>query len=69
MLRLATVMLLKTIPWLREHQREKGLWYHGELPRHGMGKFNRPPSPRLGTYHIVSVLHEFSLLGRLSPSQ
>ena len=62
-LKLANVMLHKSIPWLRAHQEDDGLWSHDELPR--WTDKNRPPSPRLGTYHIASVLSDFGLLGRL----
>jgi len=63
--RFAKMLLLKTIPWLREHQKEDGLWAHGELA--GMGEHHRPLNRRLGTYHIVSVLNEFNLLEKLRP--
>jgi hypothetical protein len=66
-LRFAKLILLKTIPWLREHQKEDGLWAQDELPRFSGGERRQPPSRRLGTYHIVSVLNEFNLLGKLSP--
>ena len=56
--------LLRTVPWLRHHQRD-GLWHLAELPRHGTE--GRPPEPRLGTYHIASVLNAFGLLDRLRP--
>jgi hypothetical protein len=64
---LARVMLLKSIPWLREHQAEDGLWHHENLPRFEKGKLNNPPGPRLAGYHIASVLNEFGLLDRLRP--
>ena len=60
----AASRLLRTVPWLRHHQKDDGLWHFEELPRHG--DQGRPPSPRLGTYHVCSVLHEFGLLERLS---
>ena len=63
--RFAKMLLLKTIPWLREHQKEDGLWAHDELA--GMGEHHRPLDRRLGTYHIVSVLNEFNLLEKLHP--
>ncbi|MHC4252628.1 MAG: hypothetical protein ACYS9X_26215, partial [Planctomycetota bacterium] len=56
-------MLLRTVPWLRHHQKDDGLWHLADLPRHG--DVGRPPDPRLGTYHVVSVLGEFGLLERL----
>lgn len=63
--RLARVILLKSVPWLREHQSPSGLWDHGELSRFGGGERFQPLSPRLATYHIASVLNEFGLLARL----
>ena len=59
----AASRLLRTVPWLRRHQKDDGLWHFEELPRHG--DQGRPPSPRLGTYHVCSVLQEFGLLDRL----
>jgi len=61
----AKAILLKTIPWLREHQKEDGLWAHDELA--GRGEHHRPPNRRLGTYHLVSVLNEFNLLENMRP--
>ena len=61
----AKAALLRTVPWLRQHQKDDGLWHLDELPRHG--DEGRPPSPRLGTYHIASALHEFGLLDSLRP--
>jgi hypothetical protein len=63
-------MVLKAIPWLREHQGDDGLWHEATLPylEHGRGDLNTPPSPRLATYHIASVLREFGLLERLRPT-
>jgi len=61
----AASRLLRTVPWLRHHQKDDGLWHFDELPRHG--DQGRPPSPRLGTYHVCSVLHEFGLLDPLLP--
>jgi hypothetical protein len=66
-LRFAKVQLLRTIPWLRANQKDDGLWDHEELSRYGNGELNRPPSRRLGTYHIVAALSEFGLLDRLRP--
>ena len=65
LLRFAKVVLLKSIPWLRVRQKDDGLWDHEELSR--FNDKNRPPSRRLGTYHIVSALAEFGLLDRMSP--
>ena len=62
-LRFAKVMLLKSIPWLRAHQEDDGLWNHEELPR--WTDKNRPPGRRLGTFHIASALDDFGLLDRL----
>ena len=59
----AASRLLLTVPWLRHHQKGDGLWHFDELSRHG--DQGRPPSPRLGTYHICSALHEFGLLDPL----
>jgi hypothetical protein len=67
-LRLAKVMLLKSVPWLREHQGDDGLWHHENLRRHGRGDLNRPSDPRLATYHIATVLSDFGLLDRLLPT-
>ena len=61
----ARSLLLRTVPWLRHHQQEDGLWHLDELPRHG--EQGRPPDPRLGTYHIADVLHTFGLLDSLRP--
>ena len=61
----AKATLLRTVPWLRHHQKGDGLWHLGELPRHGDA--GRPPSPRLGTYHITSALDAFGLLDALRP--
>jgi len=69
LIRFAKVILLKTIPWLREHQKEDGLWDHDELSRFAGGAHRHPPSSRLVTYHIVSVLNEFDLLGKLLPRE
>jgi hypothetical protein len=67
-LRFARMIVLKSIPWLREHQQKDGLWDHEGLPRFGGGQQNRPPNRRLGSYHIVAVLDEFGLLERMCPS-
>ncbi|MFC1718383.1 hypothetical protein ACFL6S_32305, partial [Candidatus Poribacteria bacterium] len=66
-LRFAKTIMLKAIPWLREHQEENGLWDHSTLPRHSGGENRKPPSSRLVTYHIVSALNEFNLLSKLLP--
>ena len=61
----AASRLLRTVPWLRGHQKPDGLWHFADLPRHG--DQGRPPSPRLGTYHVVAALDEFGLLEDLLP--
>ncbi|MHC4592785.1 MAG: hypothetical protein ACYS8L_08845, partial [Planctomycetota bacterium] len=63
----AESLVAKTVPWLREHQADDGLWHHEELPRNVRGKLAPPPGPRLATYHIVAALHKFGLLARLRP--
>ena len=63
----AKSLVMKTVPWLREHQADDGLWHHEELPRSDWGKPAHPPEPRLATYHIVSALHKFGLMDRLRP--
>jgi hypothetical protein len=65
LLRFAKLMVLRTVPWLREHQHGSGLWRHDGLGRHGDGTRFQPLSPQLATYHIVSVLDAFGLLGKL----
>ena len=60
-------MVLKTIPWLREHQKEDGLWHHEDIARWGENARHPAMSPRLGTYHIVAALDAFGLLDRLQP--
>ncbi len=68
LLRFAKLMVLRTIPWLREHQNEEGMWNHEGLGRHSGGRDYHSLGPRLATYHIVSALSEFGLLGKLRPS-
>jgi len=67
-LRFAKLMVLKTVPWLREHQGEDGTWDHAELSRRGEGADLPALSARLATYHIVTALNEFGLLDRLRPA-
>jgi hypothetical protein len=67
--RSARLLVLRTIPWLREHQEDSGLWDHQSLSRWRDGASRPPPGPRLVTYHIVSVLREFNLLDRLRPTR
>ncbi len=57
--------LLRTVPWLKHHQRDDGLWHLADLPHEDSP--GRPPDARLGSYHIASVLNEFGLLERLRP--
>jgi hypothetical protein len=63
----AKSLAAKTVPWLREHQADDGLWHHRELPQDDWGKLSKPPAPRLATYHIISALHKFGLMDRLRP--
>jgi hypothetical protein len=65
--RLAEVMVLKTVPWLRRHQGSDGLWDHSRLTRWATGEKWPAPGSRLATYHIASALHDFGVLGRLRP--
>jgi hypothetical protein len=67
LLRFAKVMVLKTVPWLREHQDEDGMWDHTGLSREGEGAGFPAMSARLTTYHIVTALMDFGLLERLRP--
>ena len=66
-LRFAKTIMLKAIPWLKEQQKEDGLWEHDELIRYSGGRDRKPPSSRLVTYHIASALDEFGLLDKLRP--
>ncbi len=63
----AKSLVIKTIPWLREHQGEDSLWHHENLPQDEWGRFTKPPGPRLATFHIIAALHRFGLLERLLP--
>jgi hypothetical protein len=67
LLRFAKVMIMKTIPWLRENQHDDGLWRHEDLPRWDEHARHPAMSPELGTYHIVAALHAFGLLDRVRP--
>jgi hypothetical protein len=67
LLRFAKLMILKTVPWLREHQEEDGLWNHAGLSRQGGGAGLPAVGPRLATCHIVAALNDFGLLDRLRP--
>lgn len=64
---LARRMVIGTVPWLREHQGDDGLWDFADLPRMRGGKPYAPPSARTSSYHIVSVLKRFGLLEELRP--
>jgi len=63
----AKSLVIKTVPWLREHQADDGLWHHEELLRVPWGKLAEPCGARLATYHIVSTLHKFGLIDHLRP--
>jgi len=63
----AKALVIKSIPWLRAHQRDDGLWHHDELPRKEWGRPAHPPAPRLVTYHIIAALNRFGVLQRLRP--
>ena len=63
----AKSLVIKTVPWLREHQADDGLWHHEELPQGDRVDGAKPPEPRLAAYHIVSALHRFGLMDRLRP--
>lgn len=67
-LRFARLMVLRTVPWLRENQHDDGLWNHEDIPRWGDTASHPALSPRLNSYHIVSALRTFGLLGRLIAS-
>ena len=63
----AGALVMKTVPWLREHQADDGLWHPEALPQRGRGKPTTPTAPRVATYHIVAALHTFGLLRLLRP--
>ena len=63
----AAALVAKTVPWLRAHQAEDGLWHEATLYRSKHGALACPPSPRLATYHIVRALRHFGLYDRLVP--
>ena len=65
----AAAIAAKTVPWLREHQGDDGLWHHEALPRNDWGRPAHPAEPRLATYHIVAALARFGLLDRLWPGR
>jgi len=61
----AQALVTKSVPWLRIHQADDGLWYHDTLYRSDWGKPAHPAQPRLATYHIVAALNRFGMLDRL----
>lgn len=58
----AKSLAIKTVPWLREHQADDGLWHVQGLVS---SEEAVSPEPRLATYHILAALHQFGLLERL----
>jgi len=60
----AASRLLRTVPWLRHHQKGDGLWDFSDLPSHSQD--GRSPSPRLGSYHVCAALKDFGLLQQLA---
>ena len=65
----ARPLVMRTVPRLREHQADDGLWHHEDLHRNDWGRPARPPEPRLAALHIVSALHKFGALRLLRPSR
>ena len=65
----AKSLVIKTVPWLREHQCDDGLWHHERLARDRHGELAEPPEPRLATYHAIAAMHKFGLLDRLRPGR
>ena len=63
--RAAKALVLKTVPWFREHQSDDGLWYQECLPQAEWGTQATPARPRLATYHILAALSRFGVLRRL----
>ncbi len=63
----AQALVIKSVPWLRIHQADDGLWHHDTLPRKDWGRPAHPARPRLATYHIVTALNRFGILDRLRP--
>ena len=61
----ATALAIKSVPWMRHHQGDDGLWHHEDLPRTDWGRPAISPSPRLATYHIVTALVHSGVLDRL----
>ena len=61
----AKALALKTVPWLRAHQADDGLWHQEQLSRESTGAKATPPEPRLATYHMAAALHWFGVLDRL----
>ena len=64
---MAQALVMKTVPWLRRHQADDGLWHQEALPRTDWGKSAQPAQPRLATYHIVAALKRFGILDCLRP--
>ena len=64
---MAKSLVVKTVPWLRKHQLDDGLWHHEDLPRNDWGRPARAPEPRLAAYHIVAALHAAGVLACLRP--
>ena len=58
----AKALAAKTIPWLRRHQDDDGLWRRGQIARLTKTRASQPVEPRLVTYHIVLALHRLGLL-------
>jgi hypothetical protein len=58
----AKSLVIKRVPWLREHQDADGLWHQEELVPH---ELVRPLHPRPATCHTVAALHRFGLLDSL----
>ena len=63
----ARALAIKSVPWLRLHQGDDGLWHQETLPRSVRGQPAQPAEPRLATYHIVAALERFNLLDGLRP--
>jgi hypothetical protein len=61
----AESLVIKTVPWLRNHQGDDGLWHQEDLWRDDWGKLATPAEPRLATWHICAALRRFGLLERL----
>jgi len=64
----AKALVVRTVPWLREHQSDDGLWHQEDLSREDTGRLVEVTEPPLATYHIVAALQQFGVLDRLRPS-